>query len=100
MYFITCFAKYEKSEKGMPNIGAYRTVGYYLHKKWAIEDLHRNNCDIQERIYDYAVVEKIPQGLYPIAEETIYFKWNEEKQGFYEIDGIELQDCYGNYAFG
>lgn len=100
MYFITCFSKYEKTELGWPDIGASRTVGYYLHKEWAIEDLHNNNCDIRECLYDYAVVEKIPIGLYPIAEETIYFKWDKDRQGFYEIDGTDMQDNCGNYAFG
>ena len=100
MYFITCFRKYEKKPTGYPDIGASRTVGYYPHKEWAIEDLHINNLDIHEYLYDYAVIEKIPMGLYQPADETIYFKWDEDKQGFYEIDGAGMQDCFGNYAFG
>jgi hypothetical protein len=100
MYFITCFEKYEKDELGWPNIGTSRTFGYYNCRDWAIEDLHKNNTDLHEILYDYAVVEKIPAGLYPLAEETIYFKWDEEKQGFYEIDVTDMQDCFGNYAFG
>ena len=100
MYFITCFERYGKTELGWPDIGSSRTVGYYPHKEWAVEDLHLNNLDIHEDMYDYAVIEKIPMGLYPVAEETIYFKWDEEKQGFYEIDGNDMKDCFGNYAFG
>lgn len=100
MYFITCFQKYEQTKYGVPDIGDSRTFGYYPHKEWAIEDLHKNNLDMREAVYDYAVVEKIPMGLYQLAEETIYFKWDEEKQGFYEIDGADMQDCFGNYAFG
>lgn len=100
MYFITCFEKYKKDALGWSDIGSSRTFGYYPHKEWAIDDLHKNNLDIREAVYDYAVVEKIPMGLYQLAEETIYFKWDEEKQGFYEIDGTDMQDCFGNYAFG
>lgn len=100
MYFITCFEKYEKGKNAWPYVGAIRTFGYYPHKEWAIEDLHKNNLDIHEMVYDYAVIEKIPMGLYPLAEETIFFKWDDEKEGFYEIDGVDLQDCFGNYAFG
>lgn len=100
MYFITCFQKYEQTEYGVPDIGGSRTFGYYPHKEWAVEDLHNNNLDMREAVYDYAIVEKIPMGLYPLAEETIYFKWDEEKQGFYEVDGSEFEDCFGNYAFG
>ena len=100
MYFITCFEKYEISKFSIPDIGSSRTFGYYPHKEWAVKDLHNNNCDIRETIYNYAVVEKISMGLYPVATETIYFKWDEEKHGFYEIDGADMQDCFGNYAFG
>jgi hypothetical protein len=100
MYFITCFEKYEKTKLGWPNIGSNRTFGYYPHKEWAIEDLHNNNLDMHEAVYDYAVVEKIPMGLYQLAEERIFFKWDEEKQGFFEVDGTDMQDCFGNYAFG
>jgi hypothetical protein len=101
MYFITCFQKYEIDKKtGVPDIGAERTFGYYPYKEWAVEDLHDNNCDIHEDLYNYAVIEKIPTGLYPLAEERIFFKWDEEEQGFYEIDGADMQDCFGNYAFG
>lgn len=100
MYFITCFEKYEKTELGWPDIGSSRTFGYYPNKEMAIEDLHTNHTDLHEHLYDYAVVEKIPMGLYSIAEETIYFKWDNEKQGFYEIDGTDMKDCFGNYALG
>ena len=99
MYFITCFQKYEKVN-GWPEIGASRTFGYYPYKDWAIEDLHRNNTDLREMLYNYAIVEKIPAGLSQLAEEKIFFKWDEEKQGFFEVDGVEFEDCFGNYAFG
>lgn len=100
MYFITCFQKYEQTKYGVPDIGDSRTFGYYPHKEWAIEDLHKNNLDMREAVYDYAVAEKIPMGLYQLAEERIFFKWDEEKHGFFEVDGSEFEDCFGNYAFG
>lgn len=101
MYFITCFQKYEQDERThIPDIGSLRTFGYYPYKELAVEDLHKNNLDIHECLYNYAVIEKIPMGLYPIAEETIYFKWDEEKRGFYEISSADMQDNFGNYAFG
>ena len=100
MYFITCFQKYEQTKYGVPDVGDYRTFGYYTHKERAIECLHNNNLDIHEDMYDYAVVEKIPMGLYPLAEERIFFKWDEEKHLFSEIDGTEFANNFGNYAFG
>ena len=56
MYFITCFERYGKTKLGYPDIGSSRTVGYYPHKEWAVEDLHLNNLDIHEDMYDYAVI--------------------------------------------
>ena len=100
MYFITCFQKYEQTKCGVPDVGDYRTFGYYPHKERAIECLHNNNLDIHEDMYDYAVVEKIPMGLYPLADERIFFKWDEEKRGFFEIDGTEFANNFGNYVFG
>lgn len=100
MYFITCFQKYEQTKYGVPDVGDYRTFGYYPHKERAIECLHNNNLDIHEDMYDYAVVEEIPMGLYTLAEERIFFKWDEEKHRFSEIDGAEFADNFGNYAFG
>ena len=99
MYFITCFQKYEKVN-GWPEIGASRTFGYYNYRDWAIEDLHRNNTDLHEMLYNYAIIEKIPGGLSQLAEEKIFFKWDEERRGFFEVDGAEFEDCFGNYAFG
>jgi hypothetical protein len=102
MYFITCFEKYEIDNKtNIPDIGENRAVGYYSHKSMAVEDLNKNNCDMYEYLYKYAVIEKIPMGLYPIAEETTFFEWNEEKQGYFEVeDQTQFDDIFGNYAFG
>ena len=58
----------------------------------------RNNCDMQERIYRYAVIEHIPEGLYELADERLFFEWNEEKKIFESIE--PFIDNYGNYAFG
>ena len=99
MYFITCFRKYEIDERtSVPNIGSARTFGYYKFREDAIEAVRYNYGDIQERIYHYAVVECIPEGLYNTATERIYFKWNEETEQFDEIKFLD-DDC-GNYAFG
>lgn len=98
MYFVTCFQKYELDKIGTPDIGAVRTFGYYTDRATAIAAVEINSCDIQERVYRYAVVECIPEGLYQPATERIFFKWNEEKEEFEAIEPL-IDDC-GNYAFG
>lgn len=98
MYFITCFQKYEIDKSGWRDVGAIRTFGYYDTRSVAIRAVKLNNCDIHECLYDYAVIEYIPDGLYNVAEERIFFKWNEKLYGYKEIKPFE--DCFGNYAFG
>jgi hypothetical protein len=98
MYFITCFYKYEPTKFGCPDIGSARTFGYYTDRDVAIRMVELNNLDIQERLYNYAVVEYIPEGLYNPAEEKIFFKWNEDKRQFERFEGFK--DYWGNYAFG
>lgn len=98
MYFITCFQKYETDRFGWPDIGCGRTFGYYKDREIAIRMVELNNLDIHERLYDYAVVEYIPEGLYNIAEERLFFKWNENTRMFEQTE--EFIDFCGNYAFG
>lgn len=99
MYFITCFSRYEPNTRtGVPDIGSARTFGYYADRDEAIELVRKNCYDIQERIYRYAVVEHISEGLYELAEERWFFEWDEAKKEFEPIE--PFVDCYGNYAFG
>ena len=99
MYFITCFSRFELNERlGIADIGSSRTFGYYKNRDDAIEAVEKNWGDIQERIYHYAVIEYIPEGLYNPAEERLFFQWNEEKEMFEIIE--PLIDNGGNYAFG
>lgn len=98
MYFITCFQKYEQTKYGVPDIGNWRTFGYYNNRDVAIELVKKNCCDIQERCYKYAVIEKIDEGLYNPAEERVFFEWNEDKKQFELIEPF-IDHC-GNYAFG
>ena len=99
MYFITCFSRFEFNERlGVADIGSSRTFGYYNDRSKAIEVVKNNYCDIQERLYKYAVIEHIPEGFYNIAEERIFFEWNNEKEAFELI--TPLIDRGGNYALG
>ena len=98
MYFITGFQKYEIDRFGWPDVGCSRTFGYYRDRDVAIRMVQLNNLDIHEYLYNYAVVEYIPEGLYNIAEERVFFQWNEKTKAFEQIE--EFIDHCGNYAFG
>lgn len=98
MYFITCFTKYETDKLGWPDIGSARTFGYFADKDEAIAAVKRNCGDIQERVYRYAVVEHIEEGLYNLATDRWFFEWDEDEQRFFQIE--PFVDNSGNYAFG
>lgn len=98
MYFVTCFQKYEIDETGFPDIGAARTYGYYNDRDVAIRMVELNNLDICECLYDYAVIEYITEGLYNLAEERIFFKWDDDMRMYKMIEPI-VDHC-GNFAFG
>jgi hypothetical protein len=98
MYFITCFQKYEIDKNGWPDVGSCRTFGYFEDKEVALEAVKKNWCDIQERLYRYAVVEYIEEGLYNLATDRWFFEWDEDKETFEAITPFD--DHCGNYAFG
>jgi hypothetical protein len=98
MYFITTFTKYDILDSKFIEIGSSRTVGYYKNKKDAIDTILENCGDIWETIYTYAVVERIEPGLYPIADERWFFKWNMDTRQYEPIE--PLTSNFGNYAFG
>ena len=51
MYFITVFTQYIITERGIPDIGSSRTVGFYRSKKDAIDTVLENCCDLYEFVY-------------------------------------------------
>ena len=98
MYFITMFTKYEIDRRGFPDFGDTRTVGYYSTREQAFNAVLKNHCDIWETIYTYAVVEYIEPGLYPVAVDQWFFKWNINNMQYEPTGGLPTN--FGNYAFG
>ncbi len=74
MYFVTTFSKLEKDELGWYNFGSIRTVGYYADLEDARKTVINNAGDICETIYDYAIIEGVEQGLYPITKLQELYK--------------------------
>ena len=63
--------------------------GYYWNREEAIDAVHRNVTDMHETIYPYAIIERLEPGLFPGPKEREWFGWDEEKDGFYEIETPE-----------
>jgi hypothetical protein len=98
MYFITTFTQYTMDSRGSPDFGDTRTVGYYSSREQAFNVVLNNQCDLWETIYTYVVVEYIEPGLYPIAVDRWFFKWNMDTMRYVPTGGLPTH--FGNYAFG
>ena len=100
MFFITCFSRRENGESESPDFSDMRTFGYFDSFEACNQALHENWCDMHECLYEFAVIEQIEQGIHPHAKEMDWYRWDNEKCGFFEIDKPTETNGYCNYAIG
>lgn len=100
MYFITCFEKCEKDKNGWFDGGAARTFGYEEMFEDAKRALNTNTYDMHEYLYTYAVIEKIGPHIHPDVQMEQWFKWDEERDGFFEIEKPDAAYGVCNHALG
>lgn len=86
IYTITMLEKVENDKNGWPNFGSTNVVGYYTDLDVAIKAVTSNACDINETVYDYAVIEEVSEGLYNPSIKSYWFKYNREKDSYEPID--------------
>lgn len=96
MYFLTMI----ETDRNFNEYSSSAAIGYFKTYEEVVEILHSNYCDINETCYDYAVVEQISPGLYPHPERTVFFKYDLEKNGYFEIDRPEIFNNMSNFALG
>lgn len=101
MYFITVFHQVTTdAQTESLDLGTSRVVGYYDNFDDADTALKVNIYDIYETIYKYAVIEQIGMGVYPLAEDRWFYKYDKEWDGYYPIEEpIEFKN-YINIALG
>lgn len=100
MYFITVFEKIKPNRTLFAELGCRRTWGYYPEYEMAVDALHRNVTDMYEGCYEYAVIEKIDYGICAICEERQWFKWNNCRQGYFEMEEPKCVKHLINFAIG
>lgn len=100
MWFITVFEKIDPVGNRYAKTGSHRTWGYFSNREWAVEALHRNETDMWEFCYDYAVLEKFEEGLVPIVLERQFFKFDRGANGYFEIDEPECLKGLVNFGIG
>ena len=101
IYTITTIEKLEPDDKYYCQHGDTRCVGFYHDKKSAEEAVEENRCDIFECLYDYAVIEQTPPGVYGTSSaeyERWFYKYDHENKRY---DPIEEPECVKHiYGFG
>jgi len=98
MYFITGIEKLDKDY----GIKGSRCFGYKKTFEEADLSVKENHCDINETIYDYAVIEFIEDGIHQICwnDKRWFYKFDYDK-GIYEaIDEPEEVKRLCNFSIG
>ena len=100
-WFITVMEKMEYDTKysGL-NTGCTRCWGFYTSKETALKALHHNWTDMWETVYDYAVLEECYEGIGNFTMNRQFFKYNQEKDGYFEIEEPEYAKYLCNFAIG
>ena len=102
IYTITMVQKIEKyyinKDTWFPDFGEKRCVGYFFNLNEAIRTIKLNKHNIQDDLYNYCIVEEVPQGIYKYTPIRYLYKW--ENNTFIQIDEpIELQKVT-NFSIG
>lgn len=80
MYFITTI--HSKDENSIDT----RCVGYFEDLETAKIILENNACDLFECLYEYAVIEKVEEGLYQLPKKEYWFVINKTYDGYVAIE--------------
>lgn len=56
-----------------------RTFGFYKEYSDALSAVLTNRCNMHEGLYEYLIMEKMKEGIHPLAEEENWFKWKNNK---------------------
>lgn len=100
MWFVTVIEKLDADGygDGLCDTGCTRTWGFYSDVNDAINALHNNKADMHEYFYDYAIIEEYNEGICNDTSHYQWFKWDDERDGYFEIDEprcVSRMCCFG-----
>lgn len=78
-----------------------RCIGFYFDLDVAIKEVENNSCDMFEFSYTYCVIEEVKQGLYYFPRKEVWFKWDNNKNGYVRLE--EKPDIFksiGGFSIG
>lgn len=83
-----------------PEFVSSRFVGWYSEFKDAYSSVLGNSCDINETCYDYALIEECDEGLYKPANKRWWFKYNHEKDQYFQINEPDFIKGFCGFTIG
>jgi len=93
MYFITTITNLSDNSDS-------RCIGYFSEQESAIKAIENNRGDFWETIYNYAVIENIPEGIYKFDAEPLWFQYDRDTEEYKPIDRPEETLHMCGFAIG
>lgn len=100
MYFITVMEKIEPNIQFYADFGDIRCIGYYKDLSRAYKVLRNNLTNIWEGCYNYAVIEKIEEGISGSVVYRQFFYYNNLIDGYEELEEPNCVNCLTNLGLG
>lgn len=99
-YFITVFEKLDLDNLQWPDVGNSRCWGFYVDKDKAFEVVKENWTDLNETIYDYAIIESYGEGISNYTGFRQFFKFDYDGKCYNEIEEPEGYEHFSGFALG
>lgn len=77
-----------------------RCFGYFPTFNEAEKAVLNNYCDIFEYIHEYAVIEKVEDGIHQIDLSPTWYKWDSEKECYEKVDRPDFAQGYVGWSIG
>lgn len=99
VYFVTGITYESKEKESLVNRGQ-RCFGYFQTFKEAEKAILNNSCDIFEYIHEYAVIEKVQDGIHQLDFNPHWYKWDEKKECYEKSEKPKFADGYIGWCIG
>lgn len=99
VYFVTGIT-YEDKKTEYKGQRGQRCFGYFSTFEEAEEAVLNNRCDIWETIHEYAVIEKVADGIHQLDFNPTWYKWNLEKECYEKTKKPKFADGYVGWGIG
>lgn len=99
VYFVTGITCEDK-ETEYKGYRGRRCFGYFPTFEEAEDAVLNNRCDIFEYIHEYAVIEKVEDGIHQIDLNPTWYKWNVEEGDYEKTEEPDFAKGYVGWGIG